>query len=182
MVFLQKKFSRPETATQGHQTNSLNPEPNPIQLERWPHGPLQSQQTVEKDFSGTDAALWAEIKSAQELAASGKIAEAEKIYQELLATVSSSSPLKSLLIIGEAQANEALGHYPAALSGYQELKGIDGYQEIGFSGLARIYEIQGEPDKALDAYKQQLAFLEGKGTIGQTALIEERMTRLKARK
>lgn len=143
---------------------------------------LNALAGVEKDFSGTDAALWAEIKSAQELATSGKIAEANKIYQELLAAVSAKALLKSLLIIGAAQTNEALGQYPAALSGYQELKGIDGYQEIGFSGLARIYEIQGESDKALDAYKQHLAFLESKGTVGQTALIEERMTRLKAKK
>ncbi len=142
---------------------------------------LDALASVEKNYSGTEAALWAEIKSAQEFSTSGKMEQANKLYHDLLSTVPESSSLKTLLIFGGAQSDEDLGNYPAALNGYKTLKGIKGYQEIGLSGLARVYEIQGDFGKALEVYKEHLALLESEGAVGQTALIEEKITRIKAK-
>lgn len=143
---------------------------------------LDALADVEKNFAGTDAALWAEIKSAQELATSGKVVEANNVFHELLSNVSGSSSLKSLLTFAAAQSDEALGNYPAALSAYESLKEIDGYQEIGLNGLGRVYEIQGELSKAVEVYQEHLAFLEKMGLVGQRALIEEKITRIKAKR
>ncbi len=145
------------------------------------HGQMmEALSAIEQDYSGTDAALWAEIKTAQELVKAAKTEDANIKYKELRSSVSGSSSLKALLIFGIAQTDEALGQYPEAALQYGELKTIEGFQEIGLSGLARIYEIQGESDKALAVYQEHLSFLAGNGAPGTTALIEEKIARLKA--
>lgn len=141
---------------------------------------MEALAAIGKDYSGTDAALWAEIKTAQELVKAAKTEDANIKYKELRSSVSGSSSLKALLIFGIAQTDEALGQYPEAALQYGELKTIEGFQEIGLSGLARIYEIQGESDKALAVYQEHLSFLVGNRAPGTAALIEEKIARLKA--
>jgi len=141
---------------------------------------MEALATVEEEFSGTDAALWAEIKTAQELSRSGNVEDSKEKYQALLNKNEGSSSLKPLLIFGVAQASETLGQYENGAEQYGALKIIDGYQEIGFNGLARIYEIQGDVVNALATYQELLSFLSAEGTPGRTALIEEKIARLKA--
>lgn len=141
---------------------------------------LDGLAEVEKEYSGTDAALWAEILTAQELSSSGKLQEAKSRFDTLLAENPGSSSLTPLLIFASAQAGESLGQYPDATMQYEKLKETEGYQELGFSGLARIYEIQGLGDKALAIYLEHIGYLKDKGIAGQTALIEEKIARIKA--
>jgi predicted negative regulator of RcsB-dependent stress response len=142
---------------------------------------LEALAAVEEEFSGTDAALWAEVKIAQELSKSGDVEDAKEKYLALLNKSASSSSLKALLIFGAAQTSETLSQYESAADQYGALKAIDGYQEIGFNGLARIYEIQGDTGNALTTYDELLSFLAGAGTPGRAALIEEKIARLMAK-
>lgn len=148
-------------------------------------GPEEKAGALEKvvsDFSGTTSALWAGVELAHLDMQTGKFAEAADKYQKIRNDLDASDPLFALTIFGVAQAREANNDYPEAFAAYQELKEIDGYQTIAYTGMARIQESQGKTDDALKTLTEFLATLTDKpATDPGKQLVEEKIARLKAR-
>jgi len=135
---------------------------------------------VEDAYSGTDAALWASIGRAQELARSGDVEGARQTYLEVREEIGDSSPLSPLLTYGIALTSEVLADFDRARSAYETLKTTDGFSEIGYLGLGRVYEISGQGERAVQIYEEYLASTSGQGGRGQRGLVEEKIASIKA--
>ena len=140
---------------------------------------LDKLAEVEQKFSGTDAALWAEITTAQQLMKNGNMEEAGAAYQSVRDKLGKKSPLLPLVIFAMAQIDETLERYESSSTGYQALVEVEGYEELGYLGLARINELQGKPAEALAVYEQYLDSIEDAATL-QRAMVEEKIARLRA--
>lgn len=134
---------------------------------------------VESQFGGTDAALWAQINGAQELMKSARMEEAHLKFKQVREEISSSSPLWPLVSVGIAQTTEATGDFQSAAAEYQKLIDFEGYQDLGYLGSARVSELQGDTQKALELYQNYLATLDTAAAI-QRVMVEEKIARIKA--
>jgi tetratricopeptide (TPR) repeat protein len=91
-----------------------------------------------------------------------------------------SDPLFALLTFGLAQANEAAGLFDPAILEYKALQKIEGYEGEGFTGLARIYETQGNMKQALAVYEEYLATFSGQNINDPAKVaVDEKVARLK---
>ena len=140
---------------------------------------LDKLAQVEKDFGGTDAGLWAGINAAQELMKNGQMSEAQQKFTEVRANLKATSALWPLVTVGIAQAAEATGDFQRAADEYGSLMDLEGYKDIGFLGSARVLELQGNNENALELYEQYLAEL-GPSAALQKVMVEEKIARLKA--
>ena len=140
---------------------------------------LDKLAEVEKNYNGTDAALWAGINAAQELMNDSNMTEAERKFMEIRDDLSASSPLFPLVSVGIAQAAEAGKNLEVAASEYSGLIELDGYQDIGYLGAARVHELQGNQEKALELYENYLATLDPAAAL-QRVMVEEKIARIKA--
>lgn len=140
---------------------------------------LDKLAEVDQQFGGTDAALWARIAIAQELMKSAQMSEAQQKLKEIRDDLKSSSLLWPLVTVGLAQAAEAEGDYQVAEAEYSALMEVEGYKDIGFLGSARIFELQGNREQALELYEKYLAELAQAAAL-QRVMVEEKIARLKA--
>ena len=136
--------------------------------------------SVTDTYSGTTAAVWAKVHTAHEMIRNDQKDSGLQMYREVLQDINESSPLYPLVIVAVAQAETMLGNYSEAAREYERIKSIEGYQDIGFFGLARISEEQGDLQTALQIYEEYLATLMNVTQINQKALVEEKIARLKA--
>jgi len=141
---------------------------------------IDQLKSVSSEFSGTSSAQWAKINAAHEMLKSDQKEEALTLYKEVLTEIDKSTPLFALVTIGLAQGYEISGNVPEAAIEYEKLKLIEGYQELGYLGLARISEEQGNNKKALEIYEEYLATLMNVTERSQKSLVEEKIARLKA--
>ena len=139
---------------------------------------LDKLAEVEKEYGGTDAALWARINTAQEFLENSQMSEAQQKFKELRDDIKSSSPLWPLVSVGIAQSAEAAGNFQEAVSEYGALMEVEGYQDIGFLGSARVLELQGNREQALELYEQYLTELDPSDAL-QRVMVEEKIARIK---
>jgi predicted Zn-dependent protease len=136
---------------------------------------------VVADFSGTPSAHWANAELAHGLMKEGKFKEAAEQFGAVRKKISDSDPLFALLTFGLAQANEAAGLFDPAILEYKALQKIEGYEGEGFTGLARIYESQGNMKQALSVYEEYLATFSGQNQNNPDKIaVDEKVARLKA--
>jgi predicted negative regulator of RcsB-dependent stress response len=153
-----------------------------VALQKGPEEKGGALAKVASDFSGTTSALWAGVELAHLDMQTGKFAEAADKYQKIRNDLDKSDPLYALTMFGVAQAREANHDYPEAFATYQEIKNIDGYQVIGYTGMARIQETQGKVDSALETLNEFLTTMADKpATDPGKQFVEEKISRLKAR-
>ena len=148
-------------------------------------GPSERAAALDKvvaDFSGTSSAIWAKVELAHLDVQNGKFAEAAGKYSEIKNDIETDNPLYGLAVFGIAQAKEANHDDKEALEAYQLLKDIEGYQTVGYTGIARIQEAKGEIAKAIETLNGYLTSLAGTpATDPNKRLAEEMLARLKAR-
>ena len=140
---------------------------------------LDKLAEVEKEFGGTDAGLWAGINAAQELMKNDKMSEALQKFTEVRGDLKASSALWPLVTVGIAQSAEAGGDTQRAMSEYKNLMDLEGYKDIGYLGSARVLELQGKREQALELYEQYLVEL-GSSAALQKVIVEEKIARIKA--
>ncbi len=142
---------------------------------------VNALQQVVDDYSGTASALWAKTELGHMAMKAGEYKKAASLYTDVRDAVSESNPMFGLLTFGIAQAEEADKNYAAASASYSNLKEIAGYKDEGFIGMARIFETQGEAQKALEVYEEYLGtFLGEQQNERLTRIIQEKITRLRA--
>jgi predicted negative regulator of RcsB-dependent stress response len=142
---------------------------------------VNALQQVANDFSGTDSALWAKVGLARYSIENEDYQKALQQYTEIRGSLPKGSPMYPLVTFGIAQAQEFLDDYQAALQEYTLLKNTTGYENIGYSGSARLHELQQNIEAAINEYEQYLAILdEGGSRAPERAYVTEKLTRLKA--
>lgn len=146
---------------------------------------MEGQQKIDKlgevknDYSGTPAALWAQINAAQELVAIGEMEDANKEFKAVREDIGNKSILQPLVMVGIAQTAEVSGSYDESSSEYQKLTEIEGYEDIGYMGLGRIHELKGDTAKALEVYERYLTEIDS-AAVMQKRLVEEKIAGIKA--
>lgn len=123
-------------------------------------------ESVEKNHRGTGAAFIAELTRASVLAEQGKYTEALAVYESVKKTPLGKADVEISLRAAEGigAAHEALAlrspekkkeELEAALASYKELIDSDslGFAELGQYHTARVYEQQGETEKAKELYR-----------------------------
>ncbi|MEE4241243.1 MAG: tetratricopeptide repeat protein [Desulfopila sp.] len=138
-------------------------------------------EKVATGFSGTDSALWARVGLARHSIENQEYQKALLQYTEIRDSLKKSSPMYPLVTFGIAQAQEFLDNFPAALQEYALLKNTPGYENMGYSGTARLHERQGNIEAAVNEYEQYLAILdESRSSAPEKAFIDEKLNRLMA--
>ncbi|THB71485.1 MAG: hypothetical protein D6B25_18395 [Desulfobulbaceae bacterium] len=153
-----------------------------IALEAAGEEKIAALQEVSKSYSGTDAALWAELHHGLELVKQSRIEEG---MTSLLATrqkISEKSSLFPLITISLAQAYEQGDKNNEAMQEYKRLQDMKGYEFLGFNGSARIYEKTDEYELALAEYEKCIGTLDPVSQRTQKSIIDEKIARLRALK
>lgn len=136
---------------------------------------------VVEEYAGTSSALWARVELAHLDMKNGSYADAAEKYTEILPDVSDSNPLHPLVIFGLAQALEGEKRFAEASRLYDQLTHVKGYEQIGYAGMGRIEEAQGNIDKAVAIYNDFLLFMgEDAAFSRDQAEIKAKVARLKA--
>ncbi len=137
-------------------------------------------QGVVDDFAGTAAARWAKIELARHATSKADYTAALQHYQDVQKNIDDTNPLFPLVVFGIAQAEEALSNYDSAIQEYSILKSINGFESIGYTGAARIYEVQGKFDTAVQELEEYLGTLNGDAPeSAEKIYISEKISRLK---
>lgn len=138
---------------------------------------------VVKDYSSTSSALWAEVEIAHETMSKGEFESAAKLYAAISEKAGKKDPVYTLSMIGVGQAKEASADNAGALTVYNEISSMVGYEGIGYAGAARIHELNGDDDKALEVYEQYLGELASfPASYPEKIIVEEKIARLSAAK
>ncbi len=133
-------------------------------------------------YGSTSSALWAKVELAHLDMKKGAYGDASKKYAALLTDLQKSNPLYPLVIFGLAQSLEADKQYQQAGAEYDRLKNIKGYEQIGYIGMGRLEEAQGNIDKAIAIYNDFLLSLGDDPSSAQVkAEINAKVSELKAR-
>jgi predicted negative regulator of RcsB-dependent stress response len=143
----------------------------------------KSLEKVIVDYGTTSSALWAKVELAHMAMTNGKYADASAKYERVLKETKETNPAYPLAMYGYAQSLEADKKFVEALGQYEKLSALKGYEHIGYTGMARIEEVQGHLDKATAVLNNYLLTL---GTDQEKSKakeeIESKIAQLKARK
>jgi predicted negative regulator of RcsB-dependent stress response len=166
---------------QSYRTNRLEDGASSLSISMDAEGEnkIKALEQVAADFSGTPSALWATVELGH-LAMKDKLyTKAGQYYLQVREKISASNPMYGLLTFGIAQAEEAEKNYGKASASYSALKEIDGYNDEGFMGMARVLEAEGKNQEALAIYQEYLgSFIGEEQNQRMTRMIQEKITRL----
>ena len=141
-----------------------------------------SLSQITEEYGNTTSAQWAKIELAHLDMKDGEYAAAAEKYIAELNSLKEDDPLYALLLFGAGQALEAEKKYSLAEDQYDRLKELKGYEHLGYGGLARIQEIQGNLEKANLLYNNYLLKIGDDPSSGQARSdIEARIARNKAK-
>ncbi len=135
---------------------------------------------VVSEFTGTPSALWATVELGHMSMKNELYSKAAGYYSQVRADISESNSMYGLLTFGIAQAEEAEKKYGDASTSYSVLKGIEGYKDEGFMGMARVLEAEEKNSAALAVYEEYLGSFLGEDQNPQLKrMIQEKITRLR---
>ncbi len=139
-------------------------------------------QKVADEYSSSSSALWAKIELAHHDMETKEFGAAAEKYQKILTGVEQAGPLYPLVLFGVAQAHEGNNNYSVSYQKYDLLKGIKGYEHIGYTGMARIEEAQNNIDKAIAIYNNfLLAVGEDQAYSEAKVEVDSKIARLRAK-
>lgn len=152
-----------------------------LAVEQEPGSRATALQEVIKNYGSTSSAIWAEVELAHLDMKNQDFASAAAKYKSLVGKTDETSPLYPLALYGLAQAYEGEKNYTEAAVQYDVLKDIAGFAPIGYIGLGRLEEVQGNIDKAIAILNNYvLSAAEENGFAQSRSEIEAKIARLKA--
>ncbi len=138
-------------------------------------------KVIEK-YGSTSSALWARVGIAHIDMQNGVFAEAADKYRKILSTVDQNNPLHPLVLFSLAQALEADKKFAESTREYDLLKNFKGFEQIAYSGMGRLEEVQGNTEKAISVYNNFLLSIGDDPSFSQAKeQVEGKVARLKAR-
>jgi predicted negative regulator of RcsB-dependent stress response len=145
-------------------------------------GQSAALRKVAEEYGSTSSALWAKVGLAHLDMEKGAFSEAGEKYRKLLPDIDRGNPLHPLVVFSLAQALESDKKFAEASKEYDLLKGFKGYEQIGYSGMARLEEVQGNLEKAIAVYNNFLLSIGDDPSFAQAKeQIDGKIARLKAR-
>ncbi|MFZ5775497.1 MAG: YfgM family protein [Thermodesulfobacteriota bacterium] len=129
-----------------------------------------------KEFGGTGSAVWARLELGHLAVEAGRFDEALARYQEVLAGLSGTSPIRPLAQLAVAQTLEGKGSQNEALAAYQKLVETKGFAWEAYLAMARIHERQGAMKEAREMYNRVLPLEEVPAPIKEQ--VKDRLARL----
>lgn len=147
-----------------------------------PSAQAEALTSVYQEYDGTKSALWAKVELAHIAMKDGAFADASKQYAGLLAEIKDTNPLYPLILFSLAQSLEAEKRYQDSSTHYDLLKAVKGFEYMGYAGLGRLEEAQGNNEKAIAVYNNFLLAIADDPAFAQAKVdIEAKVGRLKAR-
>ncbi len=141
---------------------------------------IAALQGVIENYSGTASSSWAKIELARHYTDKAEYSSALQYYKDVRQSIKDTNPVYPLVLYGIAQTEESLANYDAALQEYSVLKTTDGFESIGYTSAARIYEVMGNNDSAVKELEQYLGTLLGDAPESPEKLyVNEKISRLK---
>ncbi len=140
-------------------------------------------RAVASEYAGTSSAIWARVELAHIDMKNGLFDEASKKYQEVLSDTSAGNPIYPLVVFSLAQAFEKEQRYQDAISQYELLKNLKGFELIAYTSMAGIKEAQGDIEQAIAIYNNFLLQMGDDPTFSQAKEeINAKISRLKTQK
>jgi len=140
---------------------------------------LESLSKVEKEYSGTAAALWSRIEEGHLASKEGRYDDALAKYREVYDDLSGDNPLRPLVLYSMSLAQENGGKLDKALEDYRKLADFEGFKSMALAAEGRIYELQGDQANALKVYRQVAE--DKKLSPESRSLIEEKINSLQTK-
>jgi tetratricopeptide (TPR) repeat protein len=151
-------------------------------LQQSKEGQTEALRKVSEEYGSTSSALWAKVELAHLDMQKGSFTEAGDKYRKILAGIDNTDPLYPLVLFSLAQAFEMDKNFPEAAKEYDHLKGFKGYEQIAYSGMGRLEEVQGNIEKAIGVYNNFLLSTGDDPSLAQAKeQVNGKIARLKAR-
>ncbi len=151
-------------------------------MQQGKEGQAEELRKVAEKYSSTSSALWAKVELAHLDTVKGAYPDAVAKYRKIHAEIDTTNPLSPLVLYSLAQALEADKKFPEAAKEYDVLKGFKGYENIAYSGIGRLEEVQGNLEKAIAVYNNFLLSMGDDPSFAQVKeQIEGKIARLKTR-
>ena len=152
-----------------------------LALEQEPGNTAAALSDVVSQYGSTSSAIWAEVELAHLDMKNSQFSSAAEKYKVLVDKTVIENPLFPLVVFGLAQAYEGDNNYSAAGEQYNILKDIKGFEPIGYIGLGRLEEAQGNIDKAIAVLNNFVLAVGDDPSFGQSRNeIQAKIARLKA--
>lgn len=152
-----------------------------LAMEKTPDMRAAALSDVVTQYGNTSSSTWAEVELAHLDMKNGEFTRAAEKYTALNQKIKEDNPLKPLILFGLAQAYEADKKYSEASTQYNILKEFKGFEPVGYTGLGRLEEVQGNIDKAIAVLNNFVLSAGDDPAFTQSrAEIEAKIARLKA--
>ena len=124
-------------------------------------------QQVADSYRSTPTAIWSLVELAHMDQDAGEIKGAIDKLLAINSGLAKQSLLKPLVLVNLAGLYEQDKQPEKALPVYQELQAIKGFEVQAVSSLGRVYETQGNREKAIEMYQQYLTLTTSEGAVPQ---------------
>ena len=140
-------------------------------------------QKVADSYGSTPSAIWSRIELAHMDQAAGEVKGAIEKLTAINSGLRENDLLKPLILVNLGGLYEQDKQPEKALSVYQELRTLKGFEAQGVKSLGRVYETQGNKEKSIQMYQQYLALTINEGTVSQQdnparAMVQAKLNRL----
>ncbi len=135
-------------------------------------GRRQFMEKVVADYASTGAALWSRIALAHEKSSEDRLADLERIAND----VKRDNPVYPLLQYDLARSYEMKNELDRALAVYKTLAEIPGFAAVSYLAMGRIYELKDDGAQAVAMYEK--ARVQPELPAAAKARLEDRQARL----
>jgi len=124
-------------------------------------------QKVIESYSSTPSATWSRVELAHLDQAVGEVKGAIEKLTAINSGLKGTDLLKPLILVNLGGLYEQDKQLEKALSVYQELKALKGFEAQAVNSLGRVYETQENKEKTIQMYQKYLTLTVSEGTAPQ---------------
>lgn len=124
-------------------------------------------EKVADKYGSAPSAIWSRVELAHMDQAAGDLAGAIDKFTAISSDLNETSLLKPLILVNLGGLYEQDKQPEKALSVYQELKTLKGFESAAVNSLGRVYETQGNNEKAAQMFQQYLTMTTREGDAPQ---------------
>jgi predicted negative regulator of RcsB-dependent stress response len=124
-------------------------------------------EKVADKYGSTPSAIWSRVELAHMDQAAGELTGAIDKLTAVNSGLKENSLLKPLILVNLGGLYEQNKQPEKALSVYQELKTLKGFESVAVNSLGRVYEAQGNNEKAAQMFQQYLTMTTSEETAPQ---------------
>jgi predicted negative regulator of RcsB-dependent stress response len=112
---------------------------------------------VVDEYGSTSSGLWGRIELAHLAVEQGELVKAIQAFNEVKNEVSPKNPVTPLILFALGSLYEKNNELDKAVDSFSQLSAYKGFEASSFEGMGRLYELQGQKEKAVEMYRKALA-------------------------